>query len=157
MEALFDNPIILFILIGLISSIFNKVKGNGQDNQNQRPQRPVRPASPPVEMSRPAETEPEREPRPTFSERSTNALNDIQKVYLERKQHAEKAPSEPRNSERGRLSIGNTSPRSRLPLEKSEPAIDFKPDRDNLIEGIIWSEILGKPRAKKPYSAGRRN
>ncbi|HAQ08700.1 MAG TPA: hypothetical protein DCR24_14765 [Bacillus bacterium] len=155
MEALFDNPIILFILIGLISSIFNRIKGNAQDSQNQRPQRPVHPASQPLDRSRPAETK--REPRPVIIENSTEALSDIQKVYLERKQRADKASSESRGPERGRLSTGTTSPRSRLHSEKAEQVINFNPDRNNLIEGVIWSEILGKPRAKKPYSAARRN
>jgi hypothetical protein len=31
-----------------------------------------------------------------------------------------------------------------------------KPDANTIINGIIWSEILGEPRSKKPYIAKRR-
>ena len=39
MEALFDllgNPVVIFIIIGIISSLFNKAKGVGQDQQQRR-------------------------------------------------------------------------------------------------------------------------
>ncbi|MCM3663958.1 hypothetical protein M3204_06055 [Mesobacillus subterraneus] len=187
---LFSNPIALFILIGVISSIFNKAKGNVQEQQ----QRPVRPSRPLADMRRQAEakqdprydnrrnTQPgtghdqrrgaKPEPRqnnrresvnsprpvqpiPVKAERDAEVLGDLQKVYQERKQQSQTGNQNQRAAERGRMSTENTG-RMRQQRSEKEPEIDFQPDRERLVEGLIWSEVLGKPRAKKPYHPGRR-
>ena len=168
MEALFEligNPFVIFVLIGILSSLFNKAKGNGQDNQQRR--RPARPVHRPAKMEVPAEAKPEplRESRPVQSRtpqprqvkevKEAAQLSDIQKVYQEKLQQLEKIDSKPR-AERGRLSSEGTQ-RSRLSAVKEEPILDFQPDQDSLVQGLIWAEILGQPRAKKPYSPGNRN
>ena len=41
-----------------------------------------------------------------------------------------------------------------VPAKKEVVTEDFKferPDKKTIINGIIWAEILGEPRAKKPY------
>ena len=113
-----------------------------------------------------AQREPRREPRPVQSrparpqqdktELEATGASGIQKVYQERKRQAEKSDSKPR-TERGRLSTDGAAVRSRLSDVKEEPVVNFQPDQDRLIEGLIWAEVLGQPRAKKPYSPGRRD
>ncbi|MEH7885454.1 hypothetical protein V7654_14170 [Bacillus sp. JJ1609] len=166
MFELIGNPIVIFVLIGILSSLFNKAKGNGQNNQQRRP---VRPVSKPAGLDGPvkAQREPRREPRPVQTrpvkpqpdktEREPVAASSIQKVYQERKRQAEKVDSKARTADRGRLSSEGATVRSRLSGAKEEPVLDFQPDRDRLIEGLIWSEVLGQPRAKKPYSPSRRD
>jgi hypothetical protein len=168
MEALFDllgNPVIIFIVIGILSSLFNKAKGNGQDQQNRRP---VRPAGKPVVMNVPAETK--REPRPAprpvqtrpapqisvKAEQRSSQVNDIQKVYEERKQQAVITDNRQRTGVSGRLSSDANSGRLRRAEVKPASSFQFEPDQDRLIEGLIWAEVLGKPRSKKPYQTGGR-
>lgn len=59
---LFSNPIALFILIGVISSLFNKKKQDGQQPQR----RPVRPPGPMQQQQQPG---PARQPRPAPARR----------------------------------------------------------------------------------------
>jgi hypothetical protein len=169
MEALFDllgNPVIIFIVIGILSSLFNKAKGNGKDQQHRRP---VRPAGKPVVMNVPPETK--REPRPAprpvqtrparhmpvKAEQRTSQATDIQKVYEERKQQADITENRQRPAVSGRLSSDADSGRLRRTKEKPEYSFQFEPDQDRLIEGLIWAEVLGKPRSKKPYQTGGRD
>lgn len=168
MEALFDllgNPVLIFIVIGIISSLFNKAKGNGQEQQKRRP---VRPVGKPEVMKMPAETKhkPKPVPRPASprsvqqapvqAKSTTVQVNDMQKVYQERKQQAETADSRQRTASSGRLTANTDSGRLRKAEASTEPSFQFEPDQDRLIEGLIWAEVLGKPRSKKPYQTGAR-
>lgn len=142
MEILLDNPIVLIILIGFISSLFKKIKGNASDGQKTRPARPV---------SMPANLERNHTPGGSGTGTQTN----IQQLYQDTKQRGVKVPDEPvSRSARGRR-LGETNPQ--LETQSSERRLDFEPDSNSLVEGIIWSEVLGPPRSKKPYSSGRRN
>ena len=183
---LFSNPIALFILIGVISSLFNKKKPDGQQPQR----RPVRPPGPmqqpgPARQPRPvparrqaaeARVEPgpeiEKDQGPRYDtgrdtqrsrgsanhdpgETGVEIINDLQKVYLERKLQSEEQMNKQRSS-KGRMSTGETSGRLKQNREQKEPEVVFQPDRDTLVEGLIWAEVLGKPRAKRQYNPLRR-
>ncbi|WLR56296.1 hypothetical protein LC048_05045 [Mesobacillus subterraneus] len=183
--VLFSNPVALFILIGVISSLFNKKKQDGQQPQR----RPVRPPGPmqqpgPARQPRPAparrqpaeakvepraEIEKDFEPRYETSrdtqrsresekqvlrETGVEIVNDLQTVYLERKLQSEEQMNKQRSSN-GRMS-GEGSGRLQQKREEKETEVVFQPDRDTLVEGLIWSEVLGKPRAKRPYNPLRR-
>ncbi|RSD22737.1 hypothetical protein [Mesobacillus subterraneus] len=185
---LFSNPIALFILIGVISSLFNKKKEERQPQR--RPVRPPGPAQPPgtarppgpaPSRTRPAEarTEPQTgrgrgseyeeerdvfggsrrrhepvEPAPVNS--GNEVLSDLQKIYQERKRQAE-APQQTR-SDKGRMAADEAVSRLRQRREEKQkqPEVVFQPDKEKLIEGLIWAEVLGKPRAKKPYNPVKR-
>lgn len=179
---LFSNPIALFILIGVISSLFNKKK-DGQQPQR----RPVRPPGPmqqhgparqprptparrqPAEASIEPRSEIEKDYEPGYDHRTqaerskrdpgetgVEIINDLQKVYLERKLQTEEQANKQRSG-KGRMSAGESSGRLKQKRELKEPEIVFQPDRDTLVEGMIWAEVLGKPRAKRPYNPVRRN
>lgn len=168
MDALFDllgNPVLIFIVIGILSSLFNKAKGNGQDQQKRRPARPV---GKPEVMNMPAETKykPKPAPRPASPRPAQQTpvqakptavqVNDVQKVYQERKQEAVTTESRQRAASSGRLTANTEPGRLRRAEASTEPSFQFEPDQDRLIEGLIWAEVLGKPRSKKPYQTGAR-
>ena len=182
---LFSNPIALFILIGVISSLFNKKKTDGQQPQS-RPVRPPGPMQPPGPARQPASArrqpaEARIEPMPKVEKdngplydtrreagRSRDAgkhdpgeagveiVNDLQKVYLERKHQADEQVNKERSGN-GRMSAGESSGRLKQKREQYESEVVFQPDKDTLVEGLIWAEVLGKPRAKRPYNPVRRN
>ncbi|WP_226646733.1 hypothetical protein [Mesobacillus subterraneus] len=184
---LFSNPIALFILIGVISSLFNKKKTDGQQPQR----RPVRPPGPmqqpgPVRQHRPAparrqpaearvepapeieldhkprqgprrETERSRESgKHNSGEPAIEVINDLQRVYQEKKLQSEEQVNKERSS-KGRMSPGESSSRLNQKRDQKASEMVIQPDRDTLVEGIIWAEVLGKPRAKRPYNPVRRN
>ncbi|WP_210366884.1 hypothetical protein [Bacillus sp. REN3] len=158
MEALFDlitNPIVLFILIGFFSSLYNKAKGNAEDQQRPRPARPARET---VDMGNPqASRRVPQQQRTTEAVEPPGTLNDIQKVYLERKRQADQQPDESRRKEKGRLGERNRIQETKQPDRNQGSSFDFQPDGDKLIEGLVWSEVLGPPRAKRPYHPPSRN
>ena len=184
---LLSNPIALFVLIGVISSLFNQKKGDGKQPQR-RPARPPGPMQPPGPARQPAPAPARRkpaearvEPAPAVekdyeprqntrreTERSRDSekrvsgetgveiINDLQQVYLERKLQAGDLTKKERTSN-GRMSAGESSGRLKQKREQQEPESILRPDKDTLVEGIVWAEVLGKPRAKRPYNPIRRN
>lgn len=183
---LLSNPIALFVLIGVISSLFNNKKSDGKQPQR-RPARPPGPMQPPGPARQPApaparrqpaesrvepgpavekgpehrqntrkETERSREPEKRAGETGVEVINDLQQIYLERKLQAEDLTKNER-SNKGRMSAGESSGRLKQKREQQEPESIFRPDKDTLAEGIVWAEVLGKPRAKRPYNPIRRN
>jgi hypothetical protein len=38
---------------------------------------------------------------------------------------------------------------------KAQPTLNMEPDRDTLVNGIIWAEVLGPPRALKSHRQSR--
>ncbi|WNF21767.1 hypothetical protein [Mesobacillus jeotgali] len=190
MEFLFEilsNPIALFVLIGVISSLFNQKKDDGKGPQR-RPVRPPGPMQHPGPLRQPApaparrqpaearvepapaiekdydprqdphrETEQSRESAKRNSgETGVEIMNDLQQVYLERKLQAEALTNKERSS-KGRMSAGESSGRLKQKREQQEHEGILQPDKDTLVEGIVWAEVLGKPRAKRPYKPLRRN
>lgn len=179
MEFLFDifsNPIALFILIGVISSLF---KDKSKDQNKRRPVRPAQPA-PPITRPEEPQTNPRYDRRRGMGAEDTREvytetghghkgnqtspvtdgpelLNDIQKIYQERKRDAEEYNGAHKPAGKGRMNTGASGGRLRQKREQQEPQVSFQPDRDTLIEGLIWAEVLGKPRAKKPYHPARRS
>lgn len=74
---------------------------------------------------------------------------------MERKLRSEEQMNE-QSSSKGRMSAGESSGRLKQTREQKEPEVVFQPDRDTLLEGLIWAEVLGKPRAKRPHNPLRR-
>jgi len=163
MEFLFENPLIIFVLIGIISSLFKRVKGE----QEQQPKRPVRPEQQgptwnsedqkPAEPLKPlrAETsEDERfEEKKEFNGVPENPFLDIQRKYEERRRENEYNKS-PRFNDLQSQSITTTFP---VKEESTEGvSLDLSPEADRLIEGIAWAQVLGEPRSRNPHRTMRR-
>ncbi|WP_174730154.1 hypothetical protein [Mesobacillus harenae] len=157
MEALFDNPIIIMIILGIISTIFGRIKGENQEEQKKRGTRPAQPARP---VSQPARTEyrevsPAEPSRPQRNpvEETLHTPEKIQNVYEEKRREAEERIKQ-LNSQAQRI---KNSQKRNQPKEESVETFQrerrnavLHPDKSTLVDGIIWSEVLGPPRAKKP-------
>lgn len=146
MEILFDSPILLIVVIGFLSSLYKRIKGTDENSRRPRPASKASPASP-------------QAPQPAMPSGGSGSTANIQQLYQERRSQVENAQGNRRQREPGRggrLSASNIPSSSSEPVA-AEPKLHLKPDRDSLIEGVIWSEILGEPRSKKPYRPAGRN
>lgn len=144
MDFLFENPFIIVVLIGIISSLFNKAKGQSKGNPSQPK---------PFAESTPIPQEPSfddfpEEPIRAFeadynemkkeAEKKIRALREQQKRYEERaaRLNSEAVMSEPKTTAPSTGKVENAS---------------LEVDREKLADAVIWSEILGPPRSKRPH------
>lgn len=158
MRFLFDNPFILIILIGAISSLFQRAKAANPENKkgyNPIPRRnpaspvgPDRPKKPEMQQqietktSRPyRQQNANRKPIPTQKE----IYHQLENVYEATQKNAKENKQVFFEDHRVSKQAG-THQKEEVPKAKSQEI-----DRDNLIEGLIWSEVLGPPRAKRPH------
>lgn len=78
-----------------------------------------------------------------------------ERAALEERQRRLKRVSEIRNDSRS-LNRGTGSglavPQSQSAIGDITDPAPIKPDRENLAQAVIWAEILGSPRSKKPLS-----
>lgn len=146
MEILFDSPILLIIVIGFLSSLYKRIKGTDENSRRPRPASKASPASPPA-------------PQPARQSGGGGSTANLRQLYQEQRSQVENAQENRRQREPGRSGRFSASslPSSSSEALAAEPKLHLKPDRDSLIEGVIWSEILGEPRSKKPYRPAGRN
>jgi len=136
----------MIIILGIISSIIGKVKAN-------KPKTPKKPFS-------------------------VNNLNEIRELFTGKPEQNQVKQQVEKQTESTRVNIRKKyqSARGEIvvnpPVEVVEEAVkveqvtsplNVKTDRlttpseaDRIINGIIWSEILGSPRAKKTYFSSKR-
>ncbi|MGM0864430.1 MAG: hypothetical protein ACQEWF_07130 [Bacillota bacterium] len=150
------EPLIIAILIGLITSIFNKVK-ESPSNKPVR-QKPIQTASPPPSEPRERGRERERE-RPArsrvpreYKEPLKDAASSIQSRFEEKKKEAESTYIDlQKKEERYSRRLEAHQTRAKKIREKSSTLnIDFK-NEDDIVKGFIFSEVFGPPRSKKRH------
>lgn len=135
------ETILFLIVVGIVSSIYGRVKGN----QKQSGTKPVAPKS-------------FDNIRALFGEQvSDNQVNRSEKVSIGQKVSQE---FNLQDVEKKYQQIKQGSNSSRIGRITSQPiktpeveAFSESPDNKTVINGIIWSEILGEPRSKRPYAA----
>ncbi|MDQ6599702.1 hypothetical protein E2K98_12330 [Bacillus salipaludis] len=145
------ETIIFLIIIGVLSSVFGKAKANRTPSKNKS-----------FTFNQFDEF------REIFSEKVTpkqvKSINRIEEPtvtprnieinYDQIKQEAESITTGvSRVHERQR--VEDLKPQA-LDKEDHNELISDSPDAQTLINGIIWSEILGAPRAKRPFYSRRR-
>jgi hypothetical protein len=140
------ETIIFLIIAGILSSIFGKAKGKSNPGrtkpftakgftdirtqvEQQMMNKPAKPGQ--ISVGQPANTD--------------NNLPGIEGKYLEIKQ---KHVVPIKQME---MPIESTLRK----VESTDVSLE-KPDEKAIINGIIWAEILGEPRAKKPYFSRNR-
>ena len=145
----FDNPIIFIILVAVISALFRKKKESSRDPEG--PRRTNQPLD-----KRPSQTQTTLdEVREVFKELSRSFSNPTassnqkrEDPYYEEKKVEEL--TEPTFVEQEIEPLITDSPlRSMIQETPKEKAIEV--DRSKIVDAIIWTEILGPPRSKKPY------
>ncbi len=162
MQFLFDNPFLIFILIGIISSLFKRGKGEQEQQPKRRPNPPVQQGQTPVERM-PREPKPQRTQIPKndspVKNRETtvvpeNPFLDIQKKYEERKRESPQKRNNPqKNTDRVQP---NVLLNKEIDDSSGNVSIDLSPEADRVIEGIAWAQVLGPPRSRNPYRTDRR-
>jgi hypothetical protein len=138
------ETIIFLIIVGILSSIFGKAKGKGNLG---------RPKPFTAKGFEDFRTKVEQQmgsfPRKTgqisTGQPVEQKIQNIEEKYQVMKSVSPSIPVEPMKPNRS----------TRIEVETVESAIK-RPDETTIINGIIWAEILGEPRAKKPYSAKNR-
>jgi hypothetical protein len=148
LEFIFENPIAIIFIIGAIVSFFKKMKENSHPNPNQekKPElKKVLNIPQTRNEGRGVETRSPREPRQNSSQLANEYFEVQSKTEINQpKENARK------NSASQRKEIGKKSVNAEL-----DTSIDLSPSKDTLIEGIVWAEILGTPRAYKSHSQGK--
>jgi phenylalanyl-tRNA synthetase alpha subunit len=147
------EPLIIAILIGLITTIFNKVKESPS-------KKPVR--QKPIQTASPASSQPERRGRETERERMRRrepkrepvkeAASSIQTRFEDKKKETESNyASLQKKEERYSRKLEAHQTRARKIREGDHPlTIDFK-NEDDIVKGFIFSEVFGPPRSKKGH------
>jgi hypothetical protein len=156
-----ENPFILVVLIGIISSFYKQMKGTGEDEHQKRKQpKPFLPGQT-SEKSKPfidfdfgelqqkferPQTE-KKEPEKTQS-LSTNRVQEVKSTYREQTYTPNKKVD---RQTTGRL---NQQPRVEAAVKTDH---DLHVSKQTLRDAVIWSEILGPPKAKQGYHRKRTN
>lgn len=151
MEILFENPILWLVLLGVISSLF---RGKKREEEGQKTR------SNPVE-NRPAQKSGSafEELKEIFKEvnRSlqgeTQPSQTLKKEAYKKKEHVKELiepASYTQRADQEKTSIANE-----IEINRKAPILQkknqLKVDESKLVDAVIWSEILGPPRAKSPY------
>lgn len=157
LNLIFDNVFVVVILFGIISFLMNKMKGTNP--RDAAPRRNAMPpfggggplefpgqggrtksmdAMPPVQPAGPVvqemEWEPEPESVPDMAKRTdTDRVPPVQ-------------PSAPTVAAGRRTQTNNTAPLIRTEAMHARHAA----------QGMIWAEVFGQPRAKRPHGTQRR-
>ncbi|WP_071460172.1 hypothetical protein [Bacillus massilinigeriensis] len=147
MEDLLGNPIIIAIIIGMVSSFFGKKKENSKTEDPRR-----------------------KEAKSTDKGQMQQRYADTKKSAAKAKQVDSKRPVSTRTKQNAAKLDGIAKPTeqtaseliirdSRLVKEPSSTVKYIKPelkkDGDSLLSGLIWAEVLGPPRARKPHKSRR--
>lgn len=145
MDFLLDNPLIIAILVGIISSIFKKRKNETKPTKKKSKnfwetvQLPNFDSSPEVKPLQKAEV---------YREETVQPVRTIQEDYLEAQRKADLLKRDAMDIEQNVKS--NEAKRS-YEASASQAKNDFEVDSNKLADAIIWSEILGPPRARRPH------
>jgi hypothetical protein len=147
----FDNPIIFIILVAVISSLFRKKKESSRDPKGQRR------TNQPLDKS-PSQTQTSfDEVREVFKELSRSFSNPTTSSNRKRENPSHEEIKEV-NQQSVEINPSNMSeslhsdvPILQTVMEEKQRDKVIELDETKLVDAIIWSEILGPPRAKKPY------
>jgi hypothetical protein len=150
-EIFFDNPIIFIILVAVISSLFRKKKESSRDPKGQRR------TNQPLDKS-PSQTQTSfDEVREVFKELSRSFSNPTTSSNRKRENpsHEEikgvNQQVEELNQSNMAESLQSDVPILQTVMEEKQRDKVIELDETKLVDAVVWSEILGPPRAKKPY------
>lgn len=148
MEFLFENPIILVIVIGIISSIFKRLTGGRQEEGKPKQQRPYSPSTQPIN---PLPVERPKTVKPVGAHKQ--ASKPVNEILLEARKSVEQASREVQFERPKSTRDVSTRLQEKTRLTTKSETHPHKLEETRLIDGFIWSEVLGPPRAKKPHTA----
>jgi len=129
LEFIFENPWLIVILIGALSSIFGGSRGDKK--KERKPVQSPKRNQPPIQEERKIETRP-------------NITRQERTVKREEVSKTESLPNHQSSSRNEGITRFN-QPRIKHEETRQKPAFQT----DHILEGIIWSEILNKPKSKR--------
>lgn len=142
-DTILSNLGILILIVGGLMSVFKR-QSDGSESKRKPVKVPTQRNMSPSSSSRKAESIPAQTMEHKEEKSLTGQLtSDLEKRYEEirgRKQEKEDIPV-PNN-------LSSTNKQKRRSKQKSF-------NRKKIVDGIIWSEVLGQPRAKRPYHPKR--
>lgn len=152
---IFTNPLVWGLLAWLFSKFFTS-KGKEEQNKskpsNQRPKSPQEPRSNP---------RPRPVPKPVMTTVETKQREERKRPLQSVQEAYEKMKLQPVKEEK--VEIKERPKRIQPIKEERLPKVNRNVNRNDLIidrqkaaQGVIWSEILGAPRAKKPHFTQKR-
>lgn len=151
-EFILNNWFIV-VIIYIVVSTFTKIKQGGAEQQDKpnRPARPVPGGMPPFGGDGPVLP---RRARERQEPKAAPSAENQSVIPQEARQEPALAQALRPERIQGPKSMPQT-PASALqrPSARSQsPAMDtFRPTPEDLARGVLWAEILGPPRAKRPY------
>ena len=163
MEFIFENPIFIIVIIGYIISFFMKNK-QGQSQKNPKNARPdVKPS--PAQVFKEIQ---ERIPQLSTAmndereRRKAEEAQRLEKEMLERRKLAEASMNalmeqKEMAEEQAMLIKAASVSAEQIPSTEVQPKQSISPSKKQLIDGIIWSEIIGPPRALNPHKSLKNN
>ncbi|BDC55588.1 hypothetical protein K3L72_03485 [Bacillus altitudinis] len=155
MDILFENPLLIAIIIGIISAVFGKIGKQEEKEQNNRQQKPAPQKK--AEQTRAAPVK-------------TDQLDDFGDVHdhggmkkqgsqsLQDRYTATLAEMEERKSELNKefQSLERELTRPKAASVGMKPKMIEKLNQDTVVQGMILGEVFGEPRAKKPHRTMKR-
>lgn len=147
MDFLFENPFLIVILIGIISSFFKKPKN--EPNPNQKQPKPFMESIPKrisevLEEFDLTEDESEKSIQTDYLESKRQAEAKITQLEEQKAKYMQKVVE--LETEKKRNNDHSVQPENEVETSHSSNL-----NKDKLADAIIWAEILGPPRAKKPH------
>ncbi|WP_144266417.1 hypothetical protein [Paenibacillus curdlanolyticus] len=159
---LLHNIYIVVVVVGFLFSMLNKSNkskgrnrrmpdfGNGGDQPSGQPARTGRVQRSDESDPRPTMAQPLAEPRPQQRQPAPAEAYEAPAAVSAGVRAAEPVQRVGARSERpSRLSTAADS--SQPPLASRERQNELKPTAETLRQAVLWSEILGPPRAKRPF------
>ncbi|MEH6994289.1 hypothetical protein V7075_16495 [Neobacillus drentensis] len=138
------ETILFLIIAGILSSIFGKAKGKSN---------PVRRTKPfPAKGFDDFRTKVEQQMMGVPRNKGQISTGQPAKKETDLQSMKEKYQEIKQNPDVPKSQLKQLQPSKAARIEEVSNEIPFeKPDEKTIINGIIWAEILGEPRAKKPY------
>lgn len=138
---LLSNPLIIAIIIGLLTTIFNKIfKEKKQEDTNPRA---------PVSNRPPRKQESENEASMSKVPDISEEISSIQNRYEKQKEELQTRLNETGNhiiqTKRKQAKKADGVSNRALPLNK-----------ESVVQGFIFGEVFGAPRAKNPHRSMKR-
>jgi DNA repair exonuclease SbcCD ATPase subunit len=144
-DFILSNPLVIAGFIFVLSSLFGKKKK--EKKQRRQMEDPASAASVPVPSIDQTANQQAAE------ERLKEAIDTIETRYYSAKSEMSELGNEIGSAaDEIQAEIQTGSKKSQLKRTKANPVIN----KDNVVQGIIWSEILGLPRSKKPHASAKR-
>lgn len=156
-EYLLDNIHIVIIVLAIISTLVSKSKPGKPKNTRSMPPFGGGPVQPASSSDRSPETVPraDRPDREVMDRRSVIEDKPVYRHDDEEERYREVFHYEGPESGRPAANASSTGSRRTLDHRSEAESLKDKERADQLqrkaVQGIIWSEILGPPRSRRPY------